>query len=157
MEIFFKIITWCGSLLILLPSNSLAALLLVRWQRTADAVLLLGGLIGASIMTHTLKLLFARPRPAAEYMLVGMPADFSFPSAHTAQVVACALASALVFGKNVSGIKLGCLWMGAILLAILVGYSRLYLRVHYLSDVVAEAFLGGIWVLLLAKILQVYR
>ena len=154
IDTFFKIITWCGSLLILLPLNVMAALFLLRWQRMADAVLLLGGLVGASIITHALKLLCAKPRPMVEDMLVTMPADFSFPSAHTAQIAACALASVLVFRKNISGVELGCLWAGALLLVLFVGYSRIYLQVHYVSDVVAGAFFGGIWVLLLSRIVQ---
>jgi undecaprenyl-diphosphatase len=157
MDGFFKLITWAGSLLALLPICGGAALLLVRWQRGAEAVLLLGGLLGASLITHILKLLVARPRPIPENSLVTMPADFSFPSAHTAQVFACGLASVLVVGRHATGFELGMAWAVMLLLATAVGYSRIYLQVHFPSDVVAGAFLGVIWVLLLDRFLRAYR
>ena len=154
MDVFFKLITWCGSLLVLLPVCIAIAVLLYCTQRKAEAALLLGGLLGASVLAHLLKLLFARPRPTADQLLVTMPADYSFPSAHTAQIVACSLAVSILSARQLSGPSLAAVWAISLLLASLVGYSRIYLKVHYLSDVLAGSLLGLCWVILLARLLK---
>jgi len=91
MDIFFKTITWLGSLYLLLPFGVVLSLLLFSWQKRSESLFLLLSLVATSLVTHLLKILVARPRPAAEDLLVSMPADFSFPSAHTSQVTAFAL------------------------------------------------------------------
>ncbi len=154
MLTYFKLITWCGSILVLLPCALVLGVALQRMQRIADALLLLGGLCGASLLTHALKLVFARPRPQVDEMLVSMPADFSFPSAHTAQAVAFTLACAIVFTKDFTGAEVYGLWALLAAVAGLVGYSRIYLQVHYISDVVAGAILPIIWVLLLTLFIK---
>lgn len=84
-----------------------------------------------------LKPIVARPRPFTinndVKLLIKAPTDFSFPSGHTA----CAFSSAfsLWFGKNK-------LWIPAMILSVLIAFSRMYLYVHYPSDVLAGILLG---------------
>ncbi len=151
---FLRVYTWFGSIVVLLPCAFVIGVTLQRMQRIHDAILLLGGLGGASILVHLLKLVFARPRPQVDEMLVAMPNDFSFPSAHTAQAVAFALAFAMVISKNFSGVELYSVWILLAFTAGLLGYSRIYLKVHYISDVIAGAVLGIIWVLLFAMFIK---
>ncbi len=151
---FFKVYTWFGSILVLLPCAMVIGVALQRMQRIHDAILLLGGLGGASILAHLLKLVFARPRPQVDEMLVAMPNDFSFPSAHTTQAVAFALAFAMVMSKDLTGVEVYSVWTLLALVAGLVGYSRIYLQVHYISDVLAGAVLAIIWVLLFAMFIK---
>ena len=151
---FFKVYTWCGSILVLLPCAIAIGVALQRMQRMNDAILLLGGLGGASILVHVLKLVFARPRPQVDEMLVAMPNDFSFPSAHTAQVVAFTLAFAMPMSKDLMGVEVYVIWAALTFAAGLVGYSRIYLQVHYISDVVAGAALAILWVLLFAMFVK---
>lgn len=84
-----------------------------------------------------LKPLIARPRPfdvaGMDGLLVVPPGDFSFPSGHTGASFACA--AALFF----SGSRL---WVPALALAVVMGFTRLYLYVHYPTDVLAGALLG---------------
>lgn len=84
-----------------------------------------------------LKNLFARPRPFAVdpsiLLLLPPPGDWSFPSGHTMHSVAAAMV--LVFER-----KRGRWW--ALALAVLIGFSRLYLRVHFPSDVLVGALVG---------------
>jgi undecaprenyl-diphosphatase len=70
MDLFFKMITWGGSLIVLLPLALVMALRFYTRGRLADAALLLGGLLGAALIVHVLKRLFARPRPEVENLLV---------------------------------------------------------------------------------------
>lgn len=82
-----------------------------------------------------LKHLFARIRPCdvntAIQLLIKKPKDFSFPSGHTAASIASV--TALYFAGERK------LWKGALLLSIAIMFSRLYLYVHYPTDI-----LGGI-------------
>jgi len=156
MDLFFLSVTWFGSLFLLLPIVLVLAVRLLHSHRIADALLLLGGLGGASLLVHGLKRLIARPRPPVQELLVSMPSDFSFPSAHTAQITAVACACALVIGKDLPVRHTVLLWLGMGTLALLVGISRNYLRVHYISDVVAGALLGTAWVFFLRWLLTIF-
>lgn len=84
-----------------------------------------------------LKPLVARIRPCdvntAVQLLIAHPMDFSFPSGHTGSSFAAM--SALFFCRKTY-------WRAACLLAVLIGFSRMYLYVHYPTDVAAGAVLG---------------
>ena len=69
-------------------------------------------------------------------LLVETPHDYSFPSGHT---IACFEASVAIMLSNK---KLG---IPALILAILVAFSRMYLYVHYPTDVIASIFLGSLF------------
>lgn len=87
-----------------------------------------------------LKPLVMRPRPYTVNpdvdMLVKKLNDYSFPSGHTGASFASAFA--LIFSKN-SPKKL---WIPAIVLAVIIAFSRLYLYVHYPTDVLAGMVIG---------------
>lgn len=154
MDLFFKSVTWAGSGLVLFPLALIISSVLILKGRKIDALLVFGGLLGAFLLVHGLKRLFARPRPEAQDLLVAMPADFSFPSAHTAQAAAFALACAIMAGRDASTAAGLLIWGSLGLAALLVGISRVYLQVHYISDVVAGAALGIAWVLALNRLVK---
>ncbi len=99
--------------------------------------------IGASASTAWLKTLFARPRP--DFALQEL-ADFSFPSGHATGAVAFYgfLAWLALRRGWLSPAPALALGLGA---AGLIGFSRLYLGVHYLSDVLGGYLVGGLWAL----------
>lgn len=84
-----------------------------------------------------LKPLIARVRPydinTAVSLLIAPPTDFSFPSGHSA--VSFAATTALFFKKD-------RLWIPALILSVCIAFSRLYLYVHYPTDVLAGILLG---------------
>ena len=99
-------------------------------------------LIGLLICNVIMKPLFARPRPydfQLEHfgktikLLVATPHDFSFPSGHT--LASFEAATALLIGNKKLGIP-------AMILAVLIAFSRLYLYVHYPTDVLVSIVLG---------------
>ena len=153
MDILFLTVTWFGSLYLLAPLGLLLAAMLWYQQRAGEALLLVTGLAGASLVCHGLKIIFARPRPPIDGLLVTMPSDFSFPSAHTAQAVAFALACWLIFHKGWVGRDLWLFTSLLVTVALAVGVSRIYLKVHYISDVLAGSLLGCLWVLLVYRLL----
>lgn len=112
--------------------------------------MLAAGLGGATVWVHLIKLLLGRSRPALVERLVPLPWDSSFPSAHTAQIVAFTLCAVLIVRR---------IWpqwwvvatLAAVALVVVVGASRLYLQVHYPTDVLAGIVLAGAWIALAQK------
>ncbi len=145
LDSVFLVVTWLGSLLVLLP----LALLVWWWrrgERSASFVAL--ALVGASGLGHLVKLLAARPRPDLFPPLIPMPDDWSFPSAHAAQATAFALAWLLRPGASPGRIEIAVLFATV---AVVIS-SRLYLQVHFPSDVFAGALLAVLWVLFLRRL-----
>ena len=150
MDLFFFYITWLGSILVLLPAGATVIVLFRRALHFSDMCLIIGGLLGASLLAHLLKILFARPRPTVvSEMMVNMPPDFSFPSAHTAQATSFFIALGLVASHYLPEKTGFAVWLFCGLLISFVGLSRIYLKVHYISDVIAGAILGVVWVFIL--------
>ena len=114
-----------------------AGLLVTKKYRKYGAFLLAGLAIGVLIGNLTLKPLIARPRPCwldeSVQLLIANPTDYSFPSGHTLSSVI----GATVLTK--ANRRFG---FAAIPLAALIAFSRLYLYVHFPSDILAAAVLG---------------
>ena len=95
-------------------------------------------IIGALICNVTLKPLIGRIRPfelTDAVPLIPQPADFSFPSGHTSSSFAGS--SALLFASANKKFSIA-----ALILAVLISFSRLYVYVHYPTDVLAGILIG---------------
>ena len=115
-----------------------AAIMLCTKEYRRQGVILLAGLaVGVLVGNVCLKNLIARPRPCwlddSVNLLISVPMDYSFPSGHTLSSVI----GATVLTKT--NRRFG--WV-AIPLAAVIAFSRLYLFVHYPSDILAGAVLG---------------
>lgn len=113
-------------------------MLCTKKYRRQGAILLAGLAVGVLVGNVCLKNLIARPRPCwlddSVSMLISVPTDFSFPSGHT---LASAVGATVLTKSNR---RFG--W-AAIPLAAVIAFSRLYLFVHYPSDILAGAVLGA--------------
>ena len=107
--------------------------------RKQGFLLLAGLIVGVLVGNVCLKHLIARPRPcwldSSVQLLIANPTDYSFPSSHTLSSVT----GATVLTKT--GRRFG---YAAIPFAALIAFSRLYLYVHFPSDVFAAAVLGAV-------------
>jgi membrane-associated phospholipid phosphatase len=114
-----------------------------RWWR--GAMLLVMSMLGAGMLDAVLKLAFRRPRPTP-YFDYPAPASFSFPSGH-ALFAFCffATGAALLAPRLVHPALRRLVWLGAAVVILVIGFSRVYLGVHYPSDVLAGYAAGLIW------------
>jgi membrane-associated phospholipid phosphatase len=119
---------------------------LARARRKRAAILLTVGAIGALLLNQLLKQLFQRHRPEAFFGYVE-PLGYSFPSGHSI-TSACfyGVAAAIMTARMQSRASKALVWAGAALLAGLIGFSRIYLGVHYPSDVLAGYAAAIVWV-----------
>ena len=142
--------TWLGSLAVVLPLTALGCALLMRRRRTLDAVLLTTTTLGAVVLNALAKLAVARPRPEFVVPLIARPETFSFPSGHAAAASAFYLSAALLAteGQSWSRGRRALALAAALVVVGAVGLSRIYLGVHYLSDVAAGTALGTLWMVL---------
>lgn len=132
---FFLTITWLGSLWILLPL-SIAILIFLPYQFKNFKIVFVVGFLSTIVITHTIKNIFERQRPSFFDTLIDMPLDFSFPSAHTAQITAFTFLLWVLFFREGS-LKNILLSSILLLIATTVASSRIYLQVHFPSDVIA--------------------
>jgi phosphatidylglycerophosphatase B len=135
-----------GGPAVLIPAGVLAAavFLLKGWRRGALLAVVL--LSGAGLLNGLLKFSFARVRPASyfDYPLPGSP---SFPSGHALYAASVFGGLAVLVTARMENRLLQLLvWLIALSLILLVGLSRVYLGVHYPSDVLAGYAIGVIWV-----------
>lgn len=118
---------------------------LVRTRRWGVALFLLIALAGAVVGTDVIKQLVERPRPPARLAAAGTD-GFAFPSGHTVMATVAFGALAYIHGSVVRAWTFRVtVWAVAMLGMVLVGFSRAYLGVHWLSDVLGGFALGAAW------------
>jgi len=139
---FFAIVTHAGDVVALTALTIIVAIvLMLQWREYVFPFVFAS--IGSALSVRFLKLLVAEPRP--EGFAFTPSETFSFPSGHAA-------GSAVFFGFLIYIVlQVQPRWRVAIIaflviLILTIGFSRLYLGVHYVSDVMAGYFVGGVWV-----------
>ena len=118
----------------------LALVLAVAWRRWQPFLLVLLADAAADGLAGLLKTATHVHRPVEPHDLIAVPHSRSFPSGHTATSFACASVLAFLVPRAAPL---------AYLLAAAIGYSRLYVGVHWPTDVIAGAALGTVTALLL--------
>jgi undecaprenyl-diphosphatase len=140
-KLFWLITQTGGPLLVLLVAGTAVWF----WQHDQRKVtwLVLASFGGTLLLNSLLKLLFARPRPNVFPPLM-TETSYSFPSGHTMSAVAVyGLLALLLWQRGKRGWAALAGWW-----VLLVAISRVYLGVHYPSDVLASLALGGIWLII---------
>lgn len=114
-----------------------AALILQKDKRKTGMACLSALGIDSVLCNLVIKPIVRRPRPfktrTLGSLLIREPKDPSFPSGHTS--ASFAMTTALLCEDSP-------LWLPSLIISILIGISRMYLHVHYLSDVAAGALIG---------------
>ena len=120
-------------------------LILWLWKKRSYIILLLLSMIGSEVFTMIGKVFFHRARPDAA---IYMENSFSFPSGHATIAIAFYgfIAYSLIRNSKKWKYKIN-IFFASFILILLIGFSRLYLGVHYLSDVWGGYLVGGIWLI----------
>jgi undecaprenyl-diphosphatase len=145
-ELMHRASTWGAPRNLGIIGAAAAVLFLVRgWPRGALLVSLT--LIGAGLLDGALKLAFGRERPESFFETYPSPTSFSFPSGHSLFATAFFGGLAVLLWGRVRGPALrAAIWLVAVALILLIGASRVYLGVHYPSDVLGGFAAGTVWV-----------
>lgn len=145
LDVAFPGLTWLGSLMVLLPLVLVAGIQLWRRGYHGEARFLIVALAGASLLAQLAKHLVLRQRPDLFAALASVVSPLSFPSAHAFQVTAVAVSALVVVARLAPRHRH---WVAPALVSVvlLVGLSRIYLQVHFPSDVLAGSIAAGFWV-----------
>lgn len=141
-----SIVTWAGSSFLLVPLTvAIAAVSWTRW-RTVRPVVLVGAAYGAAAISYAiLKPAVGRLRPSAALQYGPPDTGWAFPSGHTTQSAAFyGMLAMLLFTS--AGTHRRLLAAGAAAMIVVIGLCRLYLGVHWLTDVLGGLALGLCWV-----------
>lgn len=151
------LITELGSTLFVSSVAFIAALYALwrrQWLRLLAIVLIV---YGGMLLNVALKRLFQRARPILDEPILSL-ASYSFPSGHT-------VAATVLWGMiAVFALRTLHAWhwrllavSSAVTIIVLVGFSRIYLGAHYLSDVLAGIAEGLVWLLFCLVLLKIFR
>lgn len=156
-DTFFLVITALGNWPVLLMVGALTLLWLILNNRDVSALILLAGTAGGVVLVYVLKTLFQRPRPIPFFAALNVDSA-SFPSSHAfVGLVFYGLIVYMLLGNisNLQG-KLA-LVTGGSFFALTIGLSRIYLGVHWLSDVLAGFALAALWLTFLITAYEARR
>jgi len=153
LDRIFTYVSQAGSSFLLLPLLFVITFIISMRNHVQEGIFLVSSFFGISALNNLFKHVIARPRPNLFPAVIDMPAGFSFPSAHAVQITAFVI-SLLIVLKALTGARWFILSMavGALLIS-LVCLSRLYLQVHYPTDVAAGFLTGLFWVFGLAALM----
>lgn len=153
-EVALKAITTLGNTAVLCGIvGVIAVALIVRGRARLAAYLVVTG-VGALIMGPALKLFVGRLRPVVEHTVALAPGN-SFPSGHALGSIVCYGAITLIF---LPAVRRPAYLMTAFgILVAAIGFSRIALGVHFLSDVVGGWLLGAVWLAVTARAFETWR
>lgn len=140
------VITYCGSYVIVIGLTLLSAGSFYIHKHAARILPLFVAMGGSAITTYLIKHLFYRARPIVEALY--FETNSSFPSGHATAAMALYGFLLYTIWKHDKHHLKNPLIIFLFTLIVLVGISRLYLGVHYLSDVLAGYFIGFVWILI---------
>jgi undecaprenyl-diphosphatase len=142
----FDVITLAGNSVVLLLVVTAIGIVLLRRTRPNEAAVIAVAFGGAAVVNALLKLAFHRARPELAFVHLD---TYSFPSGHAAVSTATFTTAAFLLGRRYRSTRARVLIaLGTIAAIVLVGFSRLYLGAHYLSDVLAGISFGFAWAML---------
>src|SRR6202158_1292754 len=140
-----EVVSLLGSVGVLVLLSLLALSLFYSFHRPRAATLLAVTMTGVAALDPVLKHAFHRVRPLAFFG--SSPSSYSFPSGHALGSLCFYGALAAMFSARTASRRArSCIWTIAVVLVGMIGFSRVYLGVHYPSDVIAGYCAAIVWV-----------
>jgi undecaprenyl-diphosphatase len=151
----FTWITVLGKSKLILGFMAISVGLFWLWRKHHYILPFLITVVGSETFTHIGKLAFHRPRPETA---VYAEHSFSFPSGHATIAVAFYgfagyLTARFAHGWN----RKANIFFTTMLLIIMIGFSRIYLGVHYVSDVWSGYLVGAMWLIITISLSEWFR
>jgi membrane-associated phospholipid phosphatase len=146
-------VTNCGGPVGIVAFTTVAVVTLWLLHRRRAAIILMLGVGGAAVINAALKLMFHRARPDLWVQLVHED-SFSFPSGHA--MISAALAFSVMYILWYTHWRWWAVSLG-LLYTFVIGLSRLYLGVHYPTDVLAGWAVGFTWIVVIRMVLRQSR
>lgn len=144
---FFIIITSTGNPLTVTVITVAISFVLYFFQRKREAVFYIVNILGVWMLNESIKAIVGRARPSVVKLVYA--SGYSFPSGHSMVFMTCSLILIffiLNFAKNKLFAYASSIFI--IIYGVMVGLSRIYLGVHYLSDVLAGWTFAAVWTLI---------
>lgn len=148
VTVFFKIITHFGDWTVIVP---VCIICVVFLKRRKDKCLVISSLVVIFILNQVLKTIFNRPRPLENRLIEA--SGYSFPSGHS--MISMAFYGLFIFlaCNNIKNKKIKyTICIGLAILITLIGISRIYLGVHYASDVIGGFLLSIVYLIVFTQI-----
>jgi undecaprenyl-diphosphatase len=145
LEALARPFSWLGGWIGITALTTAAVILLARERNWLDACFVLAAVVGSQIAVAVLKALFDRPRPDAG-SAVPLPDSAAFPSGHATAGIAALGALVVLTAERLTTRRARLtLWIGAVVVGLAIGLSRIALNVHYPADVLAGWCFGLAW------------
>lgn len=142
---FMRVLSVVGDVPVMLGLSLLVFALLLRFARR-EAIFFALSMGGASLLMLLGKVVLARPRPTLYDVQLWEVGSTSFPSGHATGSAAFFLSLYFLAAHTAPRWRLPVALLGGLMVA-LISASRLYLQVHYPSDILAGVALGAVWVM----------
>jgi membrane-associated phospholipid phosphatase len=149
-------ISFLGKPIFLFFAVGVPVLWLLRHGGNKLAIFLAVTCLGGGLVDTIVKVAVGRPRPQVEEPILEAFGK-SFPSGHSMQAVVCYGALLLVFLPLLDGWKRRLAIGAALTLMLLIGFSRLTLGVHFVSDVLGGYALGAAWLMASVAAFEIWR
>lgn len=148
LQVALADVTSLGSISVLTLAVLVTAGFLSLARRRHSAIYVLAASAGGALLSTALKSLFDRPRPDVVMHLVNV-SSASFPSGHALGATAVYLTLAVLLARELPRRRLRA-FTGAVaaLIVVIIGASRIYLGVHWPTDVLAGWCMGAAWAML---------
>lgn len=146
---FWSNITVLGNTAVIVPLSLIIAFVFYQKQWKMESFFILTNLVVMGIASTALKFVYQRPRPSIEWLIDTV--GYSFPSWHTASTMIVAGALVIIAQQRMkAGVARYLLQAVLLFIAALVALSRIYIGVHYPTDII-----GG-WLLAFSILLAIY-
>jgi len=146
---FFYLCTLMANTGTIVFLTTAAVVVLAFRRRFAEAILVFAVVAGGQALGTLAKTLVVRQRPSATQALIPLPGSYAFPSGHALAAVLLYGVLAFLIARAVSTRRARvAVIAAAVVLVGLVGLSRVYLGVHWPTDVLAAWVFGGVWLAL---------
>jgi len=152
-----KVLSTIGSALVYVPLFAAVAAWLAWWQRLPRlAAFVVVTTAGSTLLNGLVKLAVDRARPVLDDP-VAHAAGMSFPSGHAQSAIVAASVLLLVFLPLLRGAWRWVAVGAAVVFVLAIGFARVTLGVHYVSDVLAGYVLGAAWVAAMIAAFNAWR